>query len=136
MSLSCARRINEACEHYETAWRAGRALAIEDIVTGFELADQPCHLGEPIALDQVGYANERGESPAPEEYEDRFPDHRQVVSAVFDVTVLRATPAVAREDGWANEGPLPTLSFGDYEVIEEIARGGMGVVYKARHLST
>jgi eukaryotic-like serine/threonine-protein kinase len=89
---------------------------------------------------------ETGAPPAPHDFLNRFADVRTELQsfladkAAFDRAAGPADPnATVTIDGSTQSVPAGPLGrvryFGDYELVEEIARGGMGVVYKARQVS-
>lgn len=82
-------------------------------------------------------AEESGQPLPPAEVITEHPEHADGLREFFaDRAALRSA---ARPLATAAITHRPVLGriryFGDYELIEEIARGGMGIVYKARQVS-
>jgi serine/threonine protein kinase len=77
----------------------------------------------------------RGEQPSVEEYATRHPEIAELLRQLLPALRLIRRPDVeAAVIGASHEPRLPAL-LGDFRLIREVGRGGMGIVYEAEQLS-
>jgi serine/threonine protein kinase len=75
----------------------------------------------------------RGERPTVEEYTEKYPGIAGLLREVLPALGLLRRPDVGA--ALADGDPNLAEPLGDFQLIREIGRGGMGVVYEARQLS-
>ncbi|MCA9110463.1 MAG: serine/threonine protein kinase, partial [Planctomycetaceae bacterium] len=81
----------------------------------------------------------RGERPSLSEYTDRHPELADAIRELFPL-ILDMEGAMSDPKSGVNptsvfSGDLPIQWLGDYRIIREVGRGGMGVVYEAEQVS-
>jgi hypothetical protein len=149
LPLDVLDQIDRICDRYEAVWQAGGRPRAEDYLDAIAAPYRSSLLHDLLAA-ELDARRRCGESPEPREYHGRFPEHMALIGSLFTAPQEAAiflpaarSPMVDQTREFPRDSdrtevvasPSPWRSCPDipgFEVIGELGRRGMGVVYRAR----
>ena len=114
-----------------TAWRLGGSLTMSTS------SDSRDYGRFDELAEEFAERYRRGERPSLQEYIDRLPEMADEIREMFPALVeVEQVEEDARDDALRSTARRPaTQQVGDYRIVREVGRGGMGVVYEAEQIS-